>query len=294
LRAEWTDVKTTLEKTNEVNPRKYSNLFPSAHVTYQLAKENSLQISYSRRVRRPFYNDLSPYMTFSDSRNFSSGNPDLNPEFSNVFEIGHIKYFNIGSLSSSLYHRSTDNKIDNIRMVTEDGNSSTRPENLLSEKAYGFEAAGTIAITKWWKWDANVNFFYADIDGSNIASAYKTTTYSWFTRQTSRFSLPHKLDIQLRTNYEAPQKTAQGSRKALYYADFSISKEIFKKNGTINLNILDVFNTRKLRTITKGETFYSDRNFQFRRRQINVTINYRIKQGKSGKPKKDDATVEGF
>ena len=56
----------------------------------------SLQLSFSRRVRRPFYNDLSPFATFSDSRNFFGGNPNLNPEFTNAFEIGHIKYFKFG------------------------------------------------------------------------------------------------------------------------------------------------------------------------------------------------------
>ena len=293
LRAEWTDVTTKLEKTNELNPRKYSNLFPSAHLTYQLPKENSMQVSYSRRVRRPFYNDLSPYVTFSDNRNYFSGNPDLNPEYSNVFEIGHIKYFDIGSLSSSLYNRNTTDKIDNIRSVDDDGNSITRTENLNSENAFGAEFTSTVSLTKWWKWDVNFNFFYAEIDGSNIVSTYKTTTYSWFSRQTSRFSLPHKIDIQLRTNYEAPQKTAQGSRKALYYADLSISKEIIMGKGTLNLNVLDMFNTRKIRSVMEGETFYTDRNFQMRRRQINLTFNYRIKQSK-GKPKRDQATVEGF
>ncbi|MDX1943170.1 MAG: TonB-dependent receptor, partial [Saprospiraceae bacterium] len=93
VRAEWTDVKTTLVETREENPRKYSNLFPSVHFTYDLLHENAVQISYSRRVRRPVYNELSPYVTFSDNRNFFSGNPDLDPEFSNVFELGHIKYF---------------------------------------------------------------------------------------------------------------------------------------------------------------------------------------------------------
>jgi len=102
LRAERTDVTTTLAETHQVNPRKYTNLFPSAHFTVDLAKQNAIQLSYSRRVRRPVYDDLSPYMTFTDSRNFFSGNPDLNPEFSNVFEIGHIKYFDKGSLSSSV------------------------------------------------------------------------------------------------------------------------------------------------------------------------------------------------
>src|SRR4029450_2068636 len=128
VRAEWTDVKTTLEETNEVNPRKYMNLFPSAHVTMSLAKSNDIQLSYSRRVRRPFYNDLSPFMTFSDSRNYFSGNPDLDPEFTNALEIGHIKSFDKGSLSSSLYYRDTKGKINQIRQVNAQGNSVTRPE----------------------------------------------------------------------------------------------------------------------------------------------------------------------
>lgn len=293
LRAEWTDVKTTLKETNEENPRQYANLFPSAHITFNLPKENDLQVSYSRRVRRPYYNDLSPFMTFSDSRNYFSGNPDLNPEFSDVFEIGHIKYFEIGSITSSVYTRLTKDRIDHIRRVDEDGNATTLPENLNSENAYGFEFTSTLTLTKWWKWDFNANFFYADIDGSNIADTYTTTTRSWFTRQTSRFSLPHKLDIQLRTNYEAPQKTAQGNRKALFYADLSLSKELFKGNGTLNLNILDVLNSRKVRSIAEGDIFYTERMNQQRRRQINLTLNYRIKQMKSARSKRDE-TVEGF
>ena len=293
LRAEWTDVKTTLKETNEVNPRKYSNLFPSAHVSYSFNTENSLQVSYSRRVRRPFYNDLSPFMTFSDSRNFFSGNPDLDPEFSNVYEIGFVRHFTIGSLTSSVYYRSTDGKIDNIRTVNDVGFSISQPENLLSEMTTGVDFASTLNITKWWKWDTNLNFFYAEIDGSNIDETYKTTTYTWFGRQTSRFSLPGKLDIQVRTNYEAPQRTAQGKRKALYYADFSVSKEIIKDKGTLNLNVLDVFNTRRMRSTAELEgEFFSDRNFQGRRRQINLSFNLRINQGKNAAKSKRNVTVE--
>ncbi|MBL0743002.1 TonB-dependent receptor [Chryseolinea sp. Jin1] len=292
LRAEWTDVKTTLQKTSEVNPRKYNNLFPSVHVTFALPKENSLQLSYSRRVRRPFYNDLSPFMTYSDSRNYFSGNPDLNPEFSNVIEVGHMKYFESGSLSSSLYSRSTNDKIDQIRIVDENGNATTMPRNLLSEKAYGLEVSGTFDITKWWKFDANANFFYASVDGSNIESGYKTTTYSWFARQTSRFSLPANIDFQLRMNYEAPQKTVQGSRKALKYMDVSFSKDIFKGKGTLNLNILDVFNSRIQRSVAEGEIFYSDRSNQFRRRQINLAVSYRINRVKSARKQREETVAD--
>ena len=283
LRAEWTDVKTTLRETGIVNPRKYNNLFPSAHLTYDLPKENAIQVSYSRRVRRPFYNDLSPFMTFSDRRNYFSGNPDLNPEFSDVYEIGHIKYFDKGTFSSSVYYRDTDHKIDRIRLVDEQGFSTTRPQNLKSEKAMGVEFSSTYSPTSWWKLDFNFNFFHADIDGSNIIETYKASTNSWFVRQTSRFTLPKSFDIQIRGNYEAPQNTAQGKRKALYYADLSMSKDVFKGRGTINFNILDVFNTRRIRSISEGVNFYTDLNFQGRRRQFNLTFNYRIKQAKQVK-----------
>ncbi len=280
LRAEYTDVKTTLKETNEVNPRKYTNLFPSAHFTFDLPKQNALQLSYSRRVRRPLYNDLSPFMTFSDSRNYFSGNPDLDPEFSNVFEIGHIKYFEQGSFSSALYHRSTKGKIERIRRVDDEGNSTTLPENLRYEDASGVEFTSEFALFKWWKLDMNFNFFYADIDGTNILANYKTNTYSWFARQTSRFMLANNLDIQLRGNYEAPQKTAQGKRLALYYLDLALSKDVFKGMGTINFNIQDVFNTRRMRSTTEGVNFYTEANSLPRRRQFNLTLTYRIKQSK--------------
>jgi outer membrane receptor protein involved in Fe transport len=283
LRAEWTDVKTTLRETNQVNPRTYLNFFPSAHFTVDLAKQNAIQLSYSRRVRRPVYDDLSPYMTFSDARNFFSGNPDLNPEFTNVFEIGHIKNFGKGSLSSSIYYRDTKGKIDRIRRVDSVGNSNTRPENLSSENAFGVEFTSGYSPFTWWKSDFNFNFFHADIDGSNIIKSYKASTYSWFARQTSRFMFANNFDIQLRGNYEAAQKTVQGRRKALYYVDFSMSKDIFRGNSTVTFNVLDVFNSRRSRYITTGPDFYTEGSSQYRRRQVNLTINYRIRQSKPTK-----------
>jgi outer membrane receptor protein involved in Fe transport len=283
LRAEWTDVKTILEETNEVNPRKYVNLFPSAHVTYELKQQNSIQLSYSKRVRRPFYNDLSPFSTFSDSRNFFSGNPDLNPEFSNVIEAGHLKTFDKGSISSSIYFRHTDGKIQSIRTVDANGNATTIPRNLISEQAFGAEFISNYSPFTWWKIDFNINFFHADVDGSNIIKEYKTSTNSWFARQTSRFSFPNLFDVQLRFNYEAPQRTVQGRQLALHYTDISASKDILKGNGTINLTVLDVFNTRWSRYISTGPNFYTEGESQPRRRQINLTVNYRIRQGKDAR-----------
>lgn len=279
-RAELTNVTTTLKQTNDINPRSYANLFPSAHATYDLPRQHALQLSYSRRVRRPQYNDLSPFMTFSDNRNFFSGNPDLNPEFTNAFEIGHIKYVEKGSISSSVYYRHTTGKIIRIRRVDELGNATTRPENLATEDSYGAEFAGSYALYKWWKLDASANLFRAVTNGSNLDASYQSDTYSWFTRVTSRMTILKNTDFQLRGNYEAPQKTPQGTRQAIATLDASVSRDIFRNNGTLVLNIIDVFNSRRYRSITEGANFYTQTNSQGRLRQINLTVNYRLHQAK--------------
>ncbi|MFD3001985.1 TonB-dependent receptor domain-containing protein [Pontibacter toksunensis] len=291
LRAEHTDVKTTLRETNEVNPRRYTNLFPSAHLTYNLPKEHALQISYSRRVRRPVYFDLSPYFTLSDSRNVMGGNPNLNPEFTNAFDFGHIKYFDTGSLSSSIFYRHSTGRITTIRRVNEEGVATLRPENLAAEDAFGLEFTGSFTPAIWWKLDQSFNFFRSIIDGSNFEENFSTDTYSWFTRHTSRFTLPKAIEFQVRANYEAPQKTPQGRQRALYYVDLGISKDIFNRNGTITLNALDLFNTRISRSVFEGESvegvrFYTSSENQGRRRQVNLTLSYRLHQAApAGQPK---------
>lgn len=286
LRAEVTDITTILRETNETNPRNYANLFPSAHVTYSLNKDNALQASYSRRVRRPTYNDLSPYVTFSDQRNFFSGNPDLNPEFTDSYDLGHINYFEKGSFTSSIYYRHTTGKVLRIRRVDAQGLSNTRPENLATEDAFGAEFTSTYTPVKWWKLDFNFNFFRAITDGQNLDASFKADTYSWFARQTSRFTLAPKTDLQLRANYEAPQQLPQGSRKARAFVDLAFSKEILKGKGTLTFNVIDVFNSRYMRTTFEGANFYTYGTAGMRARQINLTVMYRLNQAAGAKKQK--------
>lgn len=280
LRPEYSQVSTQLLQTNEINDRSYLNLFPSAHFTYDLPAQNAVQISYSRRVRRPRFWDLNPFFTFSDNRNFFSGNPDLDPEFTNSMEFGHIKYWDNASLSSSIYYRHTDGKIDRIRVVNDDGTSVTKPENLLTEDAYGLEFTASWNPYKWWKLNSDFNFFRAITDGGNLGDSFTSDNYSWFTRGTSRFTVWKNTDVQVRFNYQAPQQTTQGQRKAMTSVDLAASRDILKEKGTITLSVRDLFNTRRYRFIAEGETFYTENDFQWRARQITLSLNYRLNQKK--------------
>jgi outer membrane receptor protein involved in Fe transport len=285
LRAESTDIKTELEQTGEKNPRNYANLFPSAHFTYSITPDNSFQLSYSKRVRRPTYNDLTPFVTFSDNRNFFSGNPNLNPEFTDAFELGHVKYVDQGSISSSVYYRHTVGKIDRFRMVDTAGFARTMPVNISDQQSMGMEVAGSYNFTKNYKADLSFNAFRAVADASNINVAFQSDTYSWFARHSSRVKIG-ATDVQVRANYEAPQQTPQGTRGHIAWMDISASKDIMKGNGTLSLSILDIFNSRINRYESRfldprdGSGFYTRGQSQGRLTSVNLTFNYRFKTTK--------------
>lgn len=293
VRAEYSDIATRLLQTNQVNERDYLNFFPSAHVTYELKGGNNLQLSYSRRVRRPRYRELNPFFTFSDNRNFREGNPDLNPEFTDATELGYFKQFEKATLLSSIYYRYTSGIVEDIRRLDESGITITRPENLSTENAYGMEFAITYNPIKWMKLDGNFNFFRAITDGTNLGQTFESDTYSWFARLTSLINFWKDADLQLRGNYEAPRLTTQGKRKAIYFMDIAVSKDLFQKKATLALSISDVFNSRRFRTISEGENFYSESNFQWRPRQSTLTFSYRINQAKRQQRRPGGGDSEG-
>ncbi len=280
LRLEYSDVTTELLQTNEINPRDYLNLIPTAHFTYDLPKENAIQLSYSRRLRRPRYWDLSPFSTFTDNRNFFSGNPDLNPELTHSFEIGHIKYLESASISSSIYYRHTDGEFERIRTLGDDGITYTRPENLATEDAFGAEVTASYSPYKWWKLDGNFNFYRAITDGEVGEQSFYADTYGWDTRFTSRVTFWKDLDFQVRYHYRSRRQTTQGHRLPNYSLDIAISKDILKGNGTLTLNVSDLFNSRRWRGVSEGEGFYQYNDGQWRSRQANLTFSYRLHQQK--------------
>lgn len=293
VRAELSNVITELVESDSVNDREYLNFFPTLHLTYELPGQNAIQVSYSRRINRPNYRDLNPFLSYSDSRNLYQGNPELDPEFTNSIEVGHIKYWNKATLSSFLYYRHTEGLVQRIREVVDDnGNTVNRPENLATEDAYGIEATFTYSPLEWWKLDGDLNFYRSIVDGSNVEESLESDYFSWFGRISSRMTILKSMDTQLRFNYRAPTETTQGSEKAMYFLDVSISKDILKGNGTITLNVIDLFNTRMRRYTTFGDDFYSKGEFQWRTREIKLTLNYRLNQMKK-KSEREGGNFEG-
>lgn len=280
LRLEHSEVLTELLQTNEVNDRSYTNLFPSAHVTYELAANNAIQLSYSRRLRRPRFWDLNPFFTFSNPKNLFAGNPNLNPEFTHSIELGHIKYWDKASFSSAIYYRHTDGVIERITRKVGIDSTETRPQNLATEDAMGLEFTFSADVKKWWKMDGDMNFYRSITDGESEGISLYADTYTWFARLNNRVTVAKNIDMQMRLNYRAPRETTQGKQKSYTTMDLGASKDIFKNKGTLTLSVRDVFNSRRRRSISFNEGFYQESSFQWRSRQITLSLNYRLNQNK--------------
>jgi len=280
VRMEHSDVRTELVNNDSINARTYTNLFPSGFISYELNNGNSIQASYSRRVRRPRFWSLNPFFTFSDARNQFSGNPNLDPEFTDSYEIGHVKYWEKGSLSSAIFYRHTTDVITRIITSSSADTTFRRPVNLATENNIGLEFTFSYNPTKWLRFNGDVNLFRSITEGENEGVSYDADTYTSRGRLTSRVTVKKKTDIQLRFNYRAPRETTQGSTKAIAFIDLGISRDILKNNGTLTFNASDPFQTRRRRGITETENFYREDDFQWRGRTFRLTLNYRLNQKK--------------
>lgn len=280
LRAEYTDMTTTLVRTDEVNNRTYLSFFPSAHFSYELPSNNSLQLSYSRRISRPGQWTLMPFFGLTDNRNFYSGNPNVNPVFTNSAEFGHLKTWEKGSLLSSIYYRHRDGAIERISQSDSTGFIRTFPVNLSTEHATGFEFDLSYSMFKWWRIMLNTNLYYSLTDGQYEDQSFYAETFTARGRFTTKFTVWKKLNIQSSFNYRAPQVTPQGKRLSMYWWDIGLNMDVLKGRGTVTFSGRDLLNSRKRRWSIDNNELRSTNEFQWVARSFVVSFTYRLNQQK--------------
>lgn len=295
LRFEDNKIDVNSITTNNFNNKKYNNLFPSATLNYEFSEETSVSINYSKRVNRPRGRFLSPFSTYSSNINIFQGNPDLNPSFTDNIELSLLQRWDKLTLTSAIYTNQTENSFQFIRKESGDFVDGipvivSTPINLTNESRYGFEFNANYTPYKWWRINGSFNFFltqnrgdytYTNYLGENITQNFDVDASSYFTRISSKITLPKGIDFQTNYFYSGPQNNAQGKYYSMSSLDLAFSKDILKEKATVNLNVSDLFNTRKRRfdTFIPGSVdSYSA--FQWRQRQINLSFTYRFNKKK--------------
>ncbi len=299
LRVEDAHVRTQLiDSVTENHKQDYFRIYPSLFLTEKLSENQTLQLSYSRRVSRPRDRQLSPFIDESNRLNYQQGNPNLSPEDTHAFELSYINYWKTVTLTSSLYYRLT---LDNIQQITTPltpGNldtTLTQFQNIKSASNAGYELIAKVSPSAALDFTANVNVYYRHIDGDAALGLTTTSGYAWNGNITANVKPLKKLGFQLRADYQGPQVIPQGRMHAMYGMDGGVRYDITKKLN-ISANVRDIFNTRKFVSDINYNTPYftsaqiSDRRFNTRTGI--VTLSYRF--GNNGIPqkRKQDKTKE--
>lgn len=289
LRGELTDMRTGLTKTNEIYDRSYFNIFPSGSFSYELSEQNTLQLSYSYRINRPSFRNLTPFADFSDPRVYFIGNPNLKPEYSHSIEAGNLTDWGKGSFLAGIYYRHKQGVVERIRILdTVTGITNIVPVNLSTQNDLGLEFTFYLTASEWWKVNSSFNFFRAHARGTYDDELLESKAVSWTSRTTSRITFFKQLDFQASLNYQAPRINTQGKDLSTYSIDLGLAQDVFKGKGTLTLNVRDLLNSRRRRSVIDIPGYYSSSDYLWRPRQINLTLNFRLNQQKIERDNEED------
>lgn len=276
LRSELSDINIQSTISGESNRKTYIGFFPSAHLSYELNQNNTLQLSYSRRLSRPHFRRLLPFSSYSDARSLRVGNPDLNPEYTNSVELGYLKYWKTGSLLTSVYYRYRTGVVTYVSILVDNEFTQSLPINLADEHNVGLELSLTQDLFKWWSVTAGSNVYYFSQYGSYEGEDLSSSSLAGNFRVVSKWKLPKNIGIQTSVMYRSPRQSAQGRSKSMTSADIGASMDLLKNKATLSLNVRDVFNTRKYRGITETDQIYRENEFQWRSRSVVLSFSYRF------------------
>lgn len=274
LRAEQTVIETELIQTGEKNDQNYLNLFPSFFLSYEFNERNSVQASYSRRLRRPWSRMLLPFANYSDSRNLRSGNPNLMPEFGNSYEAGYLRYWDTGSVLTSFYYRYRTDVFEDITIDEGDGINRRLPINLATEQAWGVEFTADQELFSGMQLLGSLNLYQSESEGVYEGQTLTSDGESFMARLRMRWRFLESWNAQASLMYRGAEQTTQGRENGSSFVNFGIAKELFGRRGTLSLSVRDLFNARGHDEVINDLYTYAVNDFQWSSRSARLTFRY--------------------
>ncbi len=288
LRTEATNTKGTLFTTGQTFDKKYIDFFPSVSLTQKLGPQNEFQASYSRRINRPNLRMINPFIDYSDPLNLKQGNPDINPEYIDSYELSYLRYMGSTIFTSSVFYRQTHGLITRYRTLLDSITTFTTIENLSSAKSYGVELIGNSQITPWWNFSGNFSYYRTDINASNLQADLTNSGYAWTAKFITNFKLPLGLSFSVSYYYLSKRPTALGEIQPLQAMDISLKKEFLGGRASLSARGSDIFNTQQFNIdiANSGFTEYMTRKRDSRNAYLTFTYNFGNMYDKNQKQRK--------
>ncbi len=289
LRMEYVNLKYDVDpnhNTYKSDGYNYLQPFPNARITYKLNANNKLSIFYNRRVDRPDEVDIRIFPKYDDAEIIKVGNPALQPQFTNSFELGYKNAWSYGSFYGAVYHRISDGKITRIA-TTVDASNLIYNISQNAGKSYnsGLEMVVTHELSDKINMNVNVNGYFNQIDAFTVINQYpivntftaeKQEAYSGNIKWNTNFKFANKTEVQLSAIYLAPDIIPQGTIGARFSLNLGIKKSIQKGKGELFLNATDILNTMVTKIEVNGNNFSYTSNNYYETQVFRIGYNYKF------------------
>jgi hypothetical protein len=255
------------------------SLFPAIYFSKKLKKNQELQLNVSRKIQRPNFFQLMPFVMFADNQNRRIGNPQLKPEFRNISEINYNKIFSKGSYLGSGYFRYEEQPITEIAYFSPNPGESTVLINttINGKNSFRYGIENTVKLTFFKNLDVtlNANAFYIYIKGLVVENQPEVTAegYAYNTKGTISYKFPKNITLQVNGNYESPRILLLGYSKPIYSMDVSLNCMI-KTKWILNATLSDAFNTRVSGTHYETPYYVQDLSRRRETRYVRFTVSY--------------------
>ncbi|NND94371.1 MAG: TonB-dependent receptor, partial [Flavobacteriales bacterium] len=223
--------------------------------SYKFNETISIQAGYSRRIRRPRLWDLNPFFNITNNFNIRTGNPNLQPEFTDSYELTSVYIRQKTSLSASIYFRYTTDVVERVS-VFEDNVNTTTPLNIGTNATTGLEITGKYSMKRWWTLNGDFNFNQFQREGEFQETDFDFDGNQWSARLVSKFKLPKNLEFEITGNYRSKVKNVQGVQSASPSIDLGFRQKIMKGKIVANLGVRDLFKSRIFENIIDDDEFY--------------------------------------
>lgn len=238
------DLTALHESDEDYVERHYIDFFPSGGITYTLNQKNTFQLNYSRRINRPSYQDLNPFLNRMDELTFEKGNPFLKPEYANSIQLTHSWNY---KLTTSLSYSHTKDLITRIIDTSGVTGSYITWLNLAKQETYSLNVSAPIPVTDWWSMFTTATGFYsrnqADYgDGKTINLDVKS--FNLYSQQT--FKLPYDISLEVSGFYSSPSLWGGTfEMDAMWSIDAGVQKKVLGGKGNLRLSVSDIFKTQE-------------------------------------------------
>jgi iron complex outermembrane recepter protein len=286
LRGEQTKVKTNQLKGNIKWDSSYFQWFPSAFFNYKLKEDQTLGVSVSRRIDRPGYSALNPFLFLIDVSTYATGSPGLLPELTWSYELSYT----VKQLNFTLgYSHTKDNQ--NIAIArfkdvfpnipSADNVTVQIPINLASSDYFGLTIAAPVHVTKWWNMINNANVYYNHFNGNLGGTPLNNGSPAADVRTNNSFSFKKGWSVELNGSFSSGGRYGFMVSEPQWGLGTGVQKTAFKNKGTFRFNITDIFWTNLPKATITYEGKYIENWHAFRETRVaNLGFTYRFGNNK--------------